>query len=222
MDTTYMQYLFYRLDPAWRRLPDKERHCRATELSEAIEAQSDITTYAYSMTGLKAGRDLMLWRSGGDLAAMQTAAAELQSTKLGTYLEIANSYIGLIGASTYTRRQQPQEQAAFSRDRSTFLVVYPFTKTMDWYFLSQQSRQGMMNEHIKIGHEYAHIRQVLVYSTGLDDQEFIVSYETDDLAEFQSLVKDLRPVDSRKYTQADTPIYTCLHRPLKQALELLG
>jgi len=222
MDTIYMQYLFYRLDPVWRRLPADERTCRSTELAETIERQGGITTHAYSLTGLKAGRDLLLWRHGNDLAALQQAASEIHRTDLGRYLEISDSYIGLIGTSTYTRRQTPQEQAALAQERGTYLIIYPFTKTIDWYFLSQAARQGMMNEHIKIGHEYSHIKQILVYSTGLDDQEFIVAYETEDLAEFHKLVRDLRPTDSRRYTLSDTPIYTAVHRPLREALDLLA
>ncbi|GAC1318790.1 MAG: chlorite dismutase family protein [Chloroflexota bacterium] len=222
MDTTFVQFLFYRLDPAWRRLSDQERLCRSTEFAEAIEAQDSLVTYAYNTTGLKAGTDLLLWRSGSSVADMQEAASRLHQTSLGRYLEISASYLGLIRPSTYVRRQTSQEQAALADERSTYLVIYPFTKTIDWHLLGAQTRQGMMNEHIKVGHEYAHIRQVLVHSFGLDDQEFVVAYEAEDLLEFQSLVMALRATDGRTYTLSDTPIYTCVHRPLREALELLA
>jgi chlorite dismutase len=222
MDTTFVQFLFYRLDPAWRRLPDTERTCRTTEFAKAVEGASGITTFAYGMTGLKADADLMLWRIGPSLADLQAEAARLQRTTLGAYLTLTHSYIGLIRLSTYTKRQSPQEQAVFAADRGTYLVIYPFTKTRDWYLLSKATRQGMMNEHIKIGHEYEHIKQVLVHSFGLDDQEFVVAYEAEDLYEFQSLVMDLRSTDGRVYTESDTPIFTCVHMPLREALEMLG
>ncbi len=220
--TTYVQYLFYRLDPAWRRLPEADRTCRTSEFAGAIEDASGITTYAYNTTGLKAGTDLLLWRHGPDAAELQASASRVQQTTLGGYLEIRHSFFGLIRPSTYTRRQTPQEQAVFDEERGTYLVVYPFTKTVDWYLLSKATRQGMMNEHIKIGHEYSNVKQVLVHSTGLDDQEFMVAYETEDLLEFQSLVIDLRSTDSRKYTLSDTPIFTCVHRSLREVLELLA
>jgi chlorite dismutase len=221
MDTTYVQFLFYRLDPAWRRQPQEERECTSTELAEAIQAQ-EITTYAYAMTGLKAGLDLLLWRYGPDVAALQAGASLIHRTALGRHLEIADSYFGLIRPSTYVRRQSPQEQAILAKERGTYLVIYPFTKTKDWYLLSQATRQGMMNEHIKVGHEHPSIKQVLVHSFGLDDQEFVVCYETEDLLEFQTLVMDLRATDGRVYTASDTPIYTCVHRPLREALALLA
>lgn len=222
METTFIQFLLYRLDPAWRRLPEGQRTCRTAEFADAVEATPNITSYAYNTTGLKAGTDLLLWRHGPSMADLQASASKLHQTALGRYLDIAYSYIGLIRPSTYVRRQQPQEQAALAKERGTYLVIYPFTKTADWYLLSKATRQGMMNEHIKIGHEYAHIKQILVHSFGLDDQEFVVAYETEDLLEFQTLVMDLRSTDGRKYTLSDTPIFTCVHRPLRQALDLLA
>lgn len=221
-DTTFVQFLFYRLDPAWRHLSQQERECRTTEFAAAVEANDGIATYAYNTTGLKAGTDLLLWRHGTDLADLQLAASQLHRTTLGRYLEIVHSYIGLVRVSTYTRRQTSQEQAVFLQERGKYLIVYPFTKTAEWYLFSKATRQGMMNEHIKVGHEYAHIKQILVHSTGLDDQEFMVAYEAEDLAEFQSLVIDLRSTDGRAYTASDTPIYTCVHRPLQEALEILA
>jgi chlorite dismutase len=220
--TTFVQFLFYRLDPAWRRLPAGERACRTTELAETIESTDGISTYAYNTTGLKAGTDLLLWRTGADVAQLQESASRIQQTTLGAYLDITYSYFGLVRVSTYVKRQTPQEQAALEQERGTYLVVYPFTKTIDWYLLSKATRQGMMNEHIKVGHDYPNIKQVLVHSFGLDDQEFIVSYETEDLLEFQSLVMDLRSTDGRKYTLSDTPIFACVHRPLREVLELLA
>lgn len=221
-ETTFVQFLFYRLDPSWRRLPAEDRECRATELAGQIESADGITTWAYSTTGLKAGTDLLLWRIGPDLAALQEAASRIHQTSLGRYLELVHSYIGLVRTSTYTRRQTPQEQAVFAQERDTYLIVYPFTKTIEWYLLSKATRQGMMNEHIKIGREYPNIKQVLVHSTGLDDQEFMVAYETEDLLEFQSLVIDLRATDGRAHTLSDTPIYTCVHRPVLDVLQLLA
>ena len=77
-----------------------------------------------------------------------------------------------------------------------------------------------MNEHIRIGHQYPQISQLLLYSTGLQDQEFIVAYETDDLPAFSALVSELRTSDARPYTLSDTPIYTAVHHPTQDTLTL--
>jgi chlorite dismutase len=88
--------------------------------------------------------------------------------------------------------------------------------------MSKEARQGMMNEHIRIGHEYEDVRQVLLYTTGIDDQEFIVAYETENLSRFSALVVALRDTEARRYTLRDTPILTGIHRPLREALSLIG
>ncbi|HEV3313203.1 MAG TPA: chlorite dismutase family protein [Chloroflexota bacterium] len=222
---TFVQYLFLAIDPAWRRLATEERECARAELRELIEGQAGISTHAYSTTGLKAGTDILLWRTAPELDELQTATSEIFKCRLGGYLSVPYTYIGLIRPSTYVRRQDAQEQAALEKERARYLVIYPFTKTHEWYQMGKASRQGMMNEHIKIGHEYPNIRQVLVHSTGLDDQEFVVAYEMDtaaELLEFQTLVMELRSTDGRPYTLRDTPVFTAVHRPLGDVLSLVS
>jgi chlorite dismutase len=75
---------------------------------------------------------------------------------------------------------------------------------------------------MKVGHQYPMVRQLLAYSFGLDDQEYIVAYETDDLAAFGDLVRALRATESRRSTRRDTPILLGIHRPIETILELLG
>ena len=88
--------------------------------------------------------------------------------------------------------------------------------------MSREARQGMMNEHIRVGRTYPNISQILLYSTGLGDQEFMVGYETDSLSEFQDLVVELRSTEARRHTLQDTPIFTCVNRSPERILEMIG
>ncbi len=218
----FVQYLAFKSDPAWRRLPEQQRCDGRSEFGQELAREGSASTHAYSTLGLKSDADLFLWRMSDAPDPLQESLSRLLLTGLGRYLTLTHSFIGLIHPSTYVKRQDAQEQAVFEKERQRYLIVYPFTKTIDWYLMSREARQGMMNEHIRVGHEYPTVRQVLVYSTGLDDQEFVVSYETDDLAAFQQLVIALRDTEARRYTLRDTPIFTCVYRPLDQTLALLG
>jgi chlorite dismutase len=103
-----------------------------------------------------------------------------------------------------------------------YLVVYPFTKTSTWHLLPMEERRAMMGEHIAVGRKHTErISQLLLYSYGIDDQEFIVSYECDDLLDFQTLVMELRATRGRAYTQSDTPIFTCVSVSIQEALSLV-
>jgi chlorite dismutase len=174
------------------------------------------------MIGLEAGADLLVWRRAPSLDDLEEGAAALLRTGLGRWLTVRESFIGLIGGSQYVARPTRQEQSLFEGDRSRYLVVYPFTKSTDWYLLSKEVRQGVMNGHMKVGHQYPQVRQLLAYSFGLDDQDFIVAYETDDLPAFGALVRELRGTESRRSTVRDTPILTGIHRPIAEILALLG
>ena len=218
----FVQYLTFQVDSAWRRLPDQERRSGREEFTRELNATDSIKTYVYSTLGLKSDADLFVWRMSDTPDRLQESLSRLLLTGLGRYLQLTHSFIGLIRPSTYVRRQDTQEQAILEQDRQRYLIVYPFSKTTEWYWMSQEARQGMMNEHIRIGHEFPAVRQLLVYSTGLDDQEFIVSYETEDLAAFQQLVIALRDTAARRYTLRDTPIFTCVYRALPETLALLG
>ena len=223
-DQTYIQALAFGLDPAWRRLRDDERHedgCRFAEAYVAGDLES-IRSVAYSSVGLEPGVDLLLWRMAPSVDALEATAAGLLRAGLGRWLTVRHSLIGRIGPSQYVRKPTDQEQSLFSGERSRYLVVYPFTKSTDWYLLSKEARQGVMNEHMRVGHEYPTIRQALAYSFGLDSQEFVVAYETDDLVAFGDLVRALRSTESRRSTVSDTPILLGIHRPIDEILSMLG
>ncbi len=135
-------------------------------------------------------------------------------------LTVKDSLWGFTHPSQYSRARSTQEIDPFSRQRMRYLVMYPFTKTPEWYLLSRETRQGMMNEHIRIGKQYQDIHQLLLYSFGVQDQEFIVVYETDDLARFSDLVNELRDTETRRFTLADTPVTTAIYHPAEETLAL--
>jgi chlorite dismutase len=201
----FVQYMTFKADPAWRRLPLSARDDGRESFAQAIEEYAPaITTWAYSTLGMKTGCELLLWRRGADPIAMQEMTSRLLQTGMGSYFEIVHNLYGFTRPSSYTKRPTSQEQAIDLDTRQTFLTVYPFSKTIEWYLMSKEARQGMMNEHIRIGHEY------------------VVAYEMEDLPRFSALVTALRDTEARRYTLRDTPIITGIHRPLREALTLIG
>ncbi|HEY8864990.1 MAG TPA: chlorite dismutase family protein [Candidatus Dormibacteraeota bacterium] len=210
------------LDPAWRRLPAEERCQTAEELVAAIRMESEVTTHSYSMVGLQPGADLLLWSLGPTLESIEERSAMALRSGMGKWMSVNESFLGVIQPSQYVKKPTPQEQSLFSGERSRYLVVYPFTKSTEWYLLDREERQKIMNEHMKIGHGFPEVRQLLAYSFGLDDMDFLVAYETDDLPKFGELVRALRGTESRRSTVRDTPILTGIHRPIEEITELLG
>jgi chlorite dismutase len=219
---TFVQALALALEPAWRRLPDRERCDDAMAFCQALERSTGVTTFTYSMIGMQPASDLLLWRLATSFDHLEEAAASALRSGIGRYMTVTESLLGIIQPSQYVKKATEQEQSLFSGKRSRYLVVYPFTKSTEWYLLNQATRQGVMNEHMKVGHQYRDVRQLLAHSFGIDDQDFLVAYETDDLALFSNLVRDLRGTESRRATVRDTPILTGVHRPPSEILAMLG
>ena len=188
----------------------------------AVEQVRGVSTFTYSMIGLRPGVEILLWRLAASLEDLEEAAAAALRTGMGRHLSVAESLLGIIQPSQYVKKPTAQEQSLFTGERSRYLIVYPFTKSTEWYLLDQATRQRVMNEHMRVGHRYREVRQLLAYSFGIDDQDFLVAYETDDLAVFSDLVRELRATESRRSTVRDTPILTGVHRPLDEILAMLG
>jgi chlorite dismutase len=222
MPDAYVHALALGLDPAWRRLPDEVRRESAAEFAAAVATEDPIRTETYSLIGIKAGIDMLVWRLAPSFDDLEEAAARALRSGLGRWLTVRESFVGLIRESQYVAKPTSQEQSLFEGERSRYLIVYPFTKATDWYLASKEVRQGSMNEHMKVGRGYPQVRQLLAYSFGLDDMDFLVAYETDDLPAFSALVRDLRATDGRRSTVRDTPILAAVHRPIAEILELLG
>ena len=222
-DERFVHAWLLRLDPAWRR---RATTARRTDLdafcAAAARAEDRLLQLSYSTIGLRAEGDLLLWRMADSIEAVEETAADLLRNGIGQWLTPAVSMTGMTRPSQYVKRPTTQEQSLFTGERSRYLVVYPFVKSTEWYLASAEERQEVMKGHMRVGHAYPQVRQLLAYSFGLDDQEFIVAYETDDLVAFQDLVRDLRGTESRRSTIRDTPIITGIHRPLGEILALLS
>ena len=220
---TVVQFVFFKLDAGWRRLDTETRAAAREQFLRALgEAEGAVPTHAFSLFGIRADADFMLWRTADGLERLEESLSALLATELGKYLEVSHSYFGLLRRSTYGQARTEQDHAEAQAEKQRYFVLYPFTKTVEWYLFSREERGKMMSEHIRVGREYPNISQILLYSTGLGDQEFVVGYETESLAEFQDLVTDLRSTEARRHTLRDTPIFTCVHRPAERVLELLG
>ena len=222
-DERFVHAWLLRVDPAWRRQPVEERRADVeTFCAAAGRAERHLLQHSYSTIGLRAEGDVLLWRLSESLEAVETSAGDLLAAGVGRWMTPALSMVGLTRPSQYVKRPTAQEQSLFSGERSRYLVVYPFVKSTEWYLASSEERQAVMKGHMRVGHAYPQVRQLLAYSFGLDDQEFIVAYETDDLVAFQDLVRDLRATESRRSTVRDTPIVTGIRRPLGEILSLLS
>jgi chlorite dismutase len=205
----------------YHRLPPAERQARLRAWIDALGRATD-ALHLYQVSGFESRGELLLW------SACASAAADRVERFFGDWsralagmrglVEFRDVLWGFTRPSPYTKVRSTQELDPFTPGRLPWLIVYPFVKTAEWYRLDRDTRQEMMAGHIRVGTQYKDITQLLLYSFGLQDQEFVVVYETEDLRRFLALVQELRATEARVYTQRDWPLHVGLLQADPEAL----
>ena len=213
----FVKYTFFKLDPEWRRLPDDQRQASKDEFLGELRKYEQLSSRAYSLVGTRADADFMLWLITESLDTIRKLHSELMNTGLGKYLSTPYSYLAMLRPSEYFGRPSDPEPAG-----SKYLFVYPFTKKREWYSIPFEERRRIMKDHVQIGHKFSSVTIHTAYSFGLDDYEFILSFETDRPEDFLNLVMELRSSEASKYTAIETPIFTCKSVTPEEMLDLLG
>ncbi|MFL6333402.1 MAG: chlorite dismutase family protein [Pyrinomonadaceae bacterium] len=222
----FVTFTFFKARPEWRMLDAPAKLDAKREFVEVYESyRRTLLMHCYSIVGLRSNVDFMLWRIGYSLDPFQEMSARLNGTCLGRYLDVSQSFLSMTKRSMYIDKDNPdhvEDRLHIVPGQSKYLFVYPFVKTREWYGLPVEQRQEMMDEHIRVGSKYRSVKLHTTYSFGLDDQEFVVAFETDQPSDFLDLVQELRESKASRYTLRDTPMYTCRQLQLGECLNELG
>jgi chlorite dismutase len=214
----FVKYTFVKVEPAWRRLDPDERLVHKQEFLAACEDfGADHLLQGFSLVGTRGDADLMLVAEAENLDRIHELHVVLAQSGLMKWATQPYSFLGLRKGSEYSedRRLVPRPF------RGKYLFVYPFVKTRAWYAIPADERYRIMQGHIAVGREYPQVDNHTTYSFGLDDQEFVVAFDTDDAGAFLDLVQRLRTTEASAYTLRDTPSFTCLRVSLERALSAL-
>jgi chlorite dismutase len=214
----FVKYTFLKLDPAWRRLEPEQRAQDKLELMAACEDFADgHMLQAFSLVGTRGDAELMLLSEAENLDRIHEFHVVLAQSGLMKWAEISHSFLGMRKSSEYSEDERTVARAF----RGKYVFVYPFVKSREWYALPAEERWRIMQSHIEVGREYPSVDNHTTYSFGLDDQEFVVAFDTDDIGTFLDLVQRLRTTEASRYTVRDTPSFTCISMSLERALNAL-
>lgn len=212
-------YICFTSKDSLNDLSKKIRNEYNKEFLSVLASDKDVITYTYTTLGLKVNTNILIWFQADSIESIQNLLNKLMHTGLGQHMRITHTLFGMTRPTQYHKDATGHLET--ERKGGKYLVIYPFTKNIEWYKIDFEGRRNLMWGHVQIGKKHPTIEQQLLYSYGIDDSEFIVSYEMDELSEFQTLVMELRSDKVRAFTLKDTPIYTCIYREPKKALTFL-
>src|SRR3954447_16028668 len=214
----FVKYTFLKVDPAWRRLDEDERARHKREVIAACEDYaSERLLRAFTLVGTRGDADLMLLTQATNLDRIHEFHVVLAQSGLMKWCDVPYSFLALTKESEYSEESRLEVRPG----KGKYLFVYPFVKTREWYLLDPGERYRIMQEHIGVGRQFPSVDLNTSYSFGLDDQEFVVAFETDEPRDFLDLVQRLRTTESSRYTKRDTPTFTCIATSVERALAAL-
>lgn len=217
----FLNFSFFKVDPKWRWLNEIGKEEAAKEFASLVEvANTKIKARTYSTLGLRSDSDFMIWMISDSIEKTQVMTSKIYSTVLGKYLTPSYVFLSAARQSTYSSKVTP----GFMTDEQPmkYCVVYPFVKSREWYLLPLEERKKMMDEHIAVGRKFPQVRLNTTYSFGIDDQDFMLAFETADLMAFQELIIQLRETKVSRYVVRDTPMIVCVYKGVEEIIKSLG
>jgi chlorite dismutase len=222
----FVNFTFYRALPEWRMLADADKaDCKQRFINTVDDFRRDLLIHTYSTVGWRANADFMIWRIGYNLEPFQDMTSVLNGTPLAKYLEATESFLSMTKRSMYIEKDcsdHEEDRTHVVPGQSEYLFVCPLQRTHEWYARPQEQRHEMMDEYQRIGSKYRAVKLHTTYSFGLDDQEFVVAFETDNPSDFLDMFQELRETKASCFTLKSTPMFTCRRRSLAQCLDALG
>ncbi|MGD9561667.1 MAG: chlorite dismutase family protein [Pyrinomonadaceae bacterium] len=222
----FVNFMFFRVNPSWRKLDRETKSIFKREFQSVHDSyQDDFLLYSYSLVGFDSKADLMLWRIGLSLDRIQDMTARLFRTSLGSFLETAENYLAVTKRMSFIPSDGPGDPPSryhVVAGSGKYHFVYPCAKHSDWYDKPGDERDALMEENFMVGQKFPNIRIHLTHAFGFSEQEYVVSFETDEPRDFLALTEELRQTPASKLTLRGMPVYTCRKRPLAECLDALG
>ncbi|MDO5720624.1 MAG: ferrochelatase [Actinomycetaceae bacterium] len=189
----------------------------AQEIEEAIAETGSTVRGFYDIEGFKPNADLLIWFYADSAAKVQDAYRAVRRSRLGEFLVPEwNAMSAHIPAEFDARHLPACIDGVAPRD---WVAVYPFVRTLDWYYLNPARRQAMLREHGMNGRDYLDVKVSTLAAFALSDYEWTLALEADTLDRIMGVLRKQREVEARVYTRIDTPFYTGRRVSLKEWIE---
>jgi chlorite dismutase len=222
LDKQFVSYIFLRVNPDYRKLNAETKGIFKTEFQNVYqEFGDDFLLFSYSLVGFDSKADLMFWRVGTSLDLIQEMTAKLYRTNLGNFLETADNYLSVTKRRMFVH-ESTEDRFHVNAGEKKYLFLYPCAKSMEWYAMSPEERDALVEEKFMVGMRFPNIKIHLTHSFGFGDQEYLLTFETDEPRDFLALAEELRQSPASRFTVRGMPVYTCRQRPLMECLDALG
>lgn len=225
VEKQFINFMFLRVNQDWRKLNAETKRIFKSEFQSVFNKYTEnLLLFSYSLVGFDSKADLMFWRIGTSLDAIQEMTAKLYRTNLGSYLETTDNYLSATKKRMFVASNENNIEDRYHvvAGAKKYHFVYPCAKSGEWYDKSGEERDLLIEDNFMVGKKFENIKIHLTHSFGFSEQEYIISFETDEPKDFLALAEELRQIPASKFNLRGMPIYTCRQRSLMECLDAIG
>jgi len=213
-ETVYALYPVFKASRAFRDLDLDDAAQEIENLFKEWEGRVAVRG-VYSTVGFRADSDLMLWLIGPTPEDVQQALVAFGRTQAGRALDLSWTFMGVVKPAEFTADHAPAFVKGDPPKR--FLNVYPFVRTPEWYLVPRDERAEMLREHGVIGREYPDVLANTTSAFGINDWEWILAFEADELDRLVDCIRRLRDAQARRFTKEEVPFVTGIRKDVRAA-----
>jgi chlorite dismutase len=187
----------------------------AAEVAELLDQAAGkriVTRGCYDVQGFRADADYMFWWIAPTSDELQELYVRFRRTRLGRCSEPVWSVMALHRPAEFNKSHIPAFLA--EEEPRGYLSVYPFVRSYQWYLLDPAERRRLLAEHGMMAREYPDVRANTVACFSLNDYEWILAFEADELHRIVDLMRHLRGAEARMHTRVEIPFYTGHRKPV--------
>jgi hydrogen peroxide-dependent heme synthase len=217
----YTMWSVFRVSDSTTLHGDDSDHV-AREVTEVIDqaaGKGTVTRGCYDVQGLRADADYMFWWHASSADDLQEIYTRFRRTRLGRASEPVWSVMALHRPAEFNKGHIPAFLA--EEEPRNYVSVYPFVRSYDWYLMDPGERRKQLAEHGMMAREYPDVRANTVASFALNDYEWILAFEADELHRIVDLMRHLRGAEARRHTRVEIPFYTGRRKPVRELVAAL-
>lgn len=213
-ETVYAMYPVFKASRAFRDLDVDDAAQEVENLFKEWDGHVSVRG-VYSTVGFRADSDLMLWLVGSSPEDLQDALVAFGRTQAGHELERTWTFVGVVKPAEFTADHAPAFVKGDPPKR--FLNVYPFVRTPEWYLIPGEERAEMLREHGVMGREFPDVLANTTSAFGINDWEWILAFEADELDRLVDCIRRLRDAKARRFTKVEVPFVTGIRKGVRAA-----
>jgi hydrogen peroxide-dependent heme synthase len=184
------------------------------DLFDQAAGKDVVTRGCYDVQGFRADADYMFWWVAPTSDDLQDTYVRFRRTRLGRCSEPVWSVMALHRPAEFNKGHIPAYLAG--EEPRGYVSVYPFVRSYQWYLLDPDERRKMLAEHGIMAREYPDVRSNTVPCFSLNDYEWILAFEADELHRIVDLMRHLRGAEARLHTRLEIPFYTGRRKPVNE------